>query len=196
MGALEEGRRVDGEKLEEMAQELKELQAENETLNDKLEELQLINAENKELREQLKKIEEDMKHDNLKRQLDKLYWVNRELIGQIRERDIQTDRLKDDFKELQHEDSLKDRQIEELDAKKRENKLNKELIAMTKRELEDTIKKQDILREENKDEIDKLKNEVVDLKKQLESRNREFNQQKQLFPDPKPQLDEAAKAKE
>ena len=80
-----------------------------------------------------------MKHDNLKRQLDKLYWVNRELIAQIRERDIQTDKLKEDFKELQHEDRLKDQQIVELDAKKREQMLNKDLVA--KRELEETIKR-------------------------------------------------------
>ena len=82
-----------------------------------------------------------MKHDNLKRQLDKLYWVNKELIAQIRERDIQTDRLKEDFKELQNEDRLKDQQIEELDAKKREQTFNKDLVAMTKKELEDTIRR-------------------------------------------------------
>ena len=50
----------------------------------------------------------------LRRQLDKMFWMNKELLRQINERDFQTSKLKEEFRELQHEDMEKDKKLDDI----------------------------------------------------------------------------------
>ena len=76
-----------------------------------------------------------MTEDEMKMQLDKLYWVNKELINQIKERDVNNSKLRDDFELLKMEDLNKNKQLDELDAQKRDRSIEKEIFLTSKREL-------------------------------------------------------------
>ncbi|XP_075265548.1 uncharacterized protein LOC142357950, partial [Convolutriloba macropyga] len=137
--ALEE-REKERQKKAEQNQKLLKEEAEKKE-NDMQQQINKLISDLSDAREKVVELESSQSKaalDKMEEKIGKLYWVNKELIQQIKERDTQAKRLQGDLVSLQYEDQLKNLHIDTLDAKGREKQHQRDILLMTKRELEDT----------------------------------------------------------